>query len=104
MHAALSRVVSTMWSIWSIIKNKWGQTPFFSFGPVPAHYCDDGPYCLHHAERPSALEKSVHRAEHAGSGEAEDVPAAALLKRVADHHQRDRDQAEGAQRVHGWTR
>jgi hypothetical protein len=67
----------------------------------PAAGGDDGPDGFDQAERPSALEKSVDGAEHAGGGETKHVPAATGFKRVADDHGRDGEESEGVEGRHG---
>ena len=59
----------------------------------------DGLRSLDQAEGPNALQEAVDRAQHARGGEAQDVPAAALLKRVGHQHRRDCEETEGGEGV-----
>ena len=60
----------------------------------PSPHSHDGPDHLHHAERPSPLEKPINRSERTCHSEREDEPPAAILQCVAHHHRRDSKQAK----------
>src|SRR6266702_8734930 len=69
--------------------------PLSPLRPAP---CGNGrPDRLDEAERPGALQESVHRTERAGDGECQDEPVAAILGRIADQHHGDGEQAEEGQ-------
>jgi transposase len=62
---------------------------------------DTRPDRLHDAEGPCAREEAVDAGQGTSAGEGEHEPVAALLKRVHQHHERDRCGSEQGQRVHG---
>ena len=67
----------------------------------PAAEGDQRPDGLDDAERPSALEKAVDRAQKAEDGKAKDEPGAPAFGRVGHQHAGDGEEAEQGQGVQG---
>src|SRR3954454_4911993 len=67
---------------------------------TPAPQRDPGPDRLDQPERPGALQKSVSRTQRAGSREAEDEQAIAILHCVTHEHRGHREQSEQAEGIH----
>jgi hypothetical protein len=66
----------------------------------PSSRRDCRPHRFHQPERPSSLQESVDRSQHARKRECQDEPRAPLFERIERDHQSDSDKSEGGQRVH----
>ena len=71
---------------------------FSSSRLAPAVEGNCRPHQFHCAKRPSTLQESVNRTQHARSGECQDESRRPILVGIADHHRDHREQAEYRQR------
>lgn len=67
---------------------------------LPAAEGDQGPDALDESERPRALQEAIDRREGARGGKTQNEPVAAILERVASHHDGHGKEAEGGQGIH----
>src|SRR5256885_15879826 len=58
------------------------------------------PHSFHHAKGPCSLQKAIYGCKNTRECKSQDVPAAAWLQGITNHHGCDCKQAEGCEKVH----